>query len=137
MATKYTNISRKIDRLAIIFHCKSLQNSPKLGFFVLKYAIWQPRIGHYLINNRTENGKKTKWTNFLAQKGLFKMSKMCHAPTAKKKSAAKKNRRQKNVENAETGRRVALLACLLCLSSVPKSFKAHNSAAAPPPPLKR
>jgi hypothetical protein len=35
MATKYTNI----------FHCKTLQNLPKLGFLVRKYAvcIWQPR----------------------------------------------------------------------------------------------
>jgi hypothetical protein len=33
MATKYTNI----------FHCKTLQNLPTLGFLVSKYAIWQPR----------------------------------------------------------------------------------------------
>jgi hypothetical protein len=32
MAIKYTNI----------FHCKTLQNLPKLGFLVWKYAIWQP-----------------------------------------------------------------------------------------------
>jgi hypothetical protein len=32
IATKYTNS----------FHCKTLQNLPKLGFLVLKYAIWQP-----------------------------------------------------------------------------------------------
>jgi hypothetical protein len=50
---KYTkwpqNISnyRKIDQLIIeytnIFHFKTLQNLPKLGFLVSKYAIWQPR----------------------------------------------------------------------------------------------
>jgi hypothetical protein len=36
----------KIDQKAIkytnIFHCKSLQILPKLGFLVWKYAIWQP-----------------------------------------------------------------------------------------------
>jgi hypothetical protein len=32
MAMKYTNI----------YHCKFLQNLPKLGFLVRKYAIWQP-----------------------------------------------------------------------------------------------
>jgi hypothetical protein len=32
MALKYTNI----------FHFKALQNWPKFGFFVWKYAIWQP-----------------------------------------------------------------------------------------------
>jgi hypothetical protein len=31
ICTKYTDI----------FHCKSLQNLPKLGFLVWKYAIWQ------------------------------------------------------------------------------------------------
>jgi hypothetical protein len=37
---------RKVDQTAIkhtdIFHYKSLQNLPKLGFLVLKYAIWRP-----------------------------------------------------------------------------------------------
>jgi hypothetical protein len=37
---------RKIDPMAIKytnhFHCKSLQNLPKLGFLVWKYATWQP-----------------------------------------------------------------------------------------------
>jgi hypothetical protein len=32
MAIKYTNI----------FHCLTLQNLPKFGFLVGKYAIWQP-----------------------------------------------------------------------------------------------
>jgi hypothetical protein len=36
----------KIDQMAIkytnIFHCKTLQNWPKLLFLVWKYAIWQP-----------------------------------------------------------------------------------------------
>jgi hypothetical protein len=35
MAIKYTNT----------FHCKSLQNLPKFGFLVWKYALWQPRFG--------------------------------------------------------------------------------------------
>jgi hypothetical protein len=34
MDIKYTNI----------FHCKTLQNFPKLGFLVWKYAIWQPSM---------------------------------------------------------------------------------------------
>jgi hypothetical protein len=37
---------RKIDKMVIkytnIFHCKTLQILPNLGFFVWKYAIWQP-----------------------------------------------------------------------------------------------
>jgi hypothetical protein len=37
---------RKTDQIVIkytnIFHCKTLQNLPKLGFLVWKYAIWQP-----------------------------------------------------------------------------------------------
>jgi hypothetical protein len=50
--TKYTkwpwNISNssKIDQMVIkntkIFHCQTLQNSPKLGFLVWKQTIWQP-----------------------------------------------------------------------------------------------
>jgi hypothetical protein len=46
MAVKY------LDPMAInhskILHCKSLQNLPKFGFFVWKYAIWQPRRGYVL-----------------------------------------------------------------------------------------
>jgi hypothetical protein len=52
MTTTYTkrpqNIpnSYKVDKLSInytnFFHCKTLQNLPKLGFLVWKYAIWQP-----------------------------------------------------------------------------------------------
>jgi hypothetical protein len=35
MAIKYTNI----------FHCKTLQNLPKLGLFLVwEYAIWQPCV---------------------------------------------------------------------------------------------
>jgi hypothetical protein len=37
---------RKVDQMAIkytnIFHCKTLQNIPKLGFLVRKETIWQP-----------------------------------------------------------------------------------------------
>jgi hypothetical protein len=51
MATKYTkwpqNIpnGHKIYQIALQYqyHCKTLQNLPKLGFLVWKYAIWQPR----------------------------------------------------------------------------------------------
>jgi hypothetical protein len=36
----------KIDQITInytdIFHCKTLQNLPKLGFLIWKKAIWQP-----------------------------------------------------------------------------------------------
>jgi hypothetical protein len=52
ITTKYTkwplNISngRKIDQMVIkytkIFHCKTIQNLPKLGFLVWKQTIWQP-----------------------------------------------------------------------------------------------
>jgi hypothetical protein len=34
MTLKYTNI----------LHSKALQNLPRLGFLVLKYTIWQPRL---------------------------------------------------------------------------------------------
>jgi hypothetical protein len=60
MATKFTKwpqnlpngrkISKpnglKINQMVIkyinIFHCKTLQNLPQLGFLVLKHTIWQP-----------------------------------------------------------------------------------------------
>jgi hypothetical protein len=44
IAIKYFNV-RKIDQMVIkytkIFHCKTLQNLPKLEFFVSKQTIWQ------------------------------------------------------------------------------------------------
>jgi hypothetical protein len=37
---------RKMDQVSmkytIVFHCKTLQNLPKFGYFVLKQTIWQP-----------------------------------------------------------------------------------------------
>jgi hypothetical protein len=39
-----------------IFHCKTFQNLPKLGFLVRKYTIWQPwstsRLGKELRSSK-------------------------------------------------------------------------------------
>jgi hypothetical protein len=54
---------RKIDQMAIKctsnFHCKTLQNLPKLVFLVCKQTIWQPWIVGmytYLQDRATESG---------------------------------------------------------------------------------
>jgi hypothetical protein len=40
-ATNYTKDQMAM-KCSSIFNCKTLQNLPRLGFLVLKYAIWQP-----------------------------------------------------------------------------------------------
>jgi hypothetical protein len=55
---------RKIDRMAIkftnLFHCKTLQNWPKLGFLVWKYSYHLAAVhethGHRLKNSGVETG---------------------------------------------------------------------------------
>jgi hypothetical protein len=46
MAIEYTNL----------FHCKALQNLPKLGFLVWKYPIWQP---WWKASKTFERGRKS------------------------------------------------------------------------------
>jgi hypothetical protein len=58
MAIKYTNI----------FHRKSFQNLPKLGFLVWKYAIWPPIFTPSKKRKRKHASKNQKnWTQVLQQ----------------------------------------------------------------------
>jgi hypothetical protein len=69
MAIKLQNGS-KMDQMDMkrtnIWHCKALQNLPKLGFLVWKFAIWQPCSAKgkkvSLRVRCTELGKKTRLT---------------------------------------------------------------------------
>jgi hypothetical protein len=53
-----------------IFHCKALQNLPKLRFLVWKYTIWQPWPAG------AQKGKPQiwAWTNYARKKGSLDMS---------------------------------------------------------------
>jgi hypothetical protein len=46
MAIIYISNGGKIDQMVIkyakIFHCKTVQNLPKVGFLIRKQTIWQP-----------------------------------------------------------------------------------------------
>jgi hypothetical protein len=71
-ATKYVPHSRKIDQMAIkcsnIFHCKTLQNLPELGFFGLKIC----HLATLCVNQKRESffsletKSRKKWTPVLS-----------------------------------------------------------------------
>jgi hypothetical protein len=54
----------KINQITIlytnIFYCKTLQNLPKFGFLVWKYAIWHPCLQ---LNSRSQSPVELKRSN--------------------------------------------------------------------------
>jgi hypothetical protein len=71
MAINFTNI----------FHCKTLQNLPKRGFWVWKFTIWQPWRGRVGRRQWSRWPDRAKFSSFRWQWTLgsfFKMTRAAH-----------------------------------------------------------
>jgi hypothetical protein len=92
MTIKYSKLSQiipnggKIDQMAIkytnIFHCKTLQNLPKLRFLVWIYTIWQPCCVQVLFPlkrwlsrflNGLESLSRSEWVTFFFDGEIVKI----------------------------------------------------------------